>query len=643
MNMHRKINKLLVDFALGELSSEAQAEIEEHLSACTQCSVELKRLRMLLESTEHIRELSAGDQTCESAERAILQAVRSQIMKQTSRPAISLNSIRKTITRSLIAKIAATVVITTAIALLLHNGSMNITTPAFGLDDVIATLNNVQWMHSQYEYLDSTGKAHRTYNDNKLAGSWFAANPHRRINIRAGEIIYDEYALGKQIVYHSKSNTITISYKGLNSEAEYPSIAEMVMRDISNEEKWGAKVTYKNGRLDGRSVMIINVDTSNAKGMIDSACTLYVDPKTRLPIKLKYNRINGRKVKSDVFLVYDFPEKGPNDIYEAGAPRDAKVMIPHSKDNPYIVQTPDVPELVQALRRYNAARDNLLTDYILIATCEDDSTMRMLDVIYHQGKNQYENQRSICYSARSLVESQGDNKPIEYNFESLLEWTKTKDNDYQSTAIIHNGGRFFSAEIELTDPWITEGKRHWPLGMNSLLNWGWPEILPKANVHQIQNDYSRENGLLAFERTIEPEISNGKLMNAVQKYIYYLDPNRDYMCVRKEEYQRFVMGGTPIKNIKFDVNEIPRDISCIQYVSQFAQTEKGQWYPRRIETHSKSWDANGNPKPLSLSFITTLYLKTNPEFPERFFNPERPPVPKNLSYQYSSKKPIEGD
>ena len=564
---------------------------------------------------------------------------KSQTSEQNEQPARVYKIAQKAM-KNPVTKFAAAAIIIIAVILILQNTSVNITSTAFGLDDVIAAMNKAQWMHSKYVNLKSAVELNNNYKENKLAGSWFAVNPYRQINISTDTIIYDELTLGKQTVYYPKSNTITISYKGLNSKVEYPGIAEMVMKDISDYEKRGAKVTYNKVRLDGSSVMIINIDTSEATNMIDSNFTLYVNPKTRLPTKLKHNRINGRKIKSDVYLVYDFPEKGPSDIYEAGAPRDAKVMITHSKDNPYIIETPDVPALVQALKQYNSAREKMISDYILIATYEYDSTIRMLDVIYHQGKNRNENQRSICYSTRSLVESQGDNDLLEYNFDSLLEWSKIKDNDYQCTAIIHKGSRFFSAETGLKDPWITEGMRNWPLGMNNLLDWGWPEILPKANVSQIENDYSSKNNLTAFERTTEPEVGNSKLMNPAQKDIYYLDPSHDFMCVRKEEYKHFVMGGTPVKDIKFDVNEISKEISCIHSVVEFGQTQNGQWYPKIIETYSKSWDIDGNEKPLSLSFTTTLYLKINPDFPERFFNPEELPVPKQTSYSYSSKKPI---
>ena len=98
------------------------------------------------------------------------------------------------------------------------------------------------------------------------------------------------------------------------------------------------------------------------------------------------------------------------------------------------------------------------------------------------------------------------------------------------------------------------------------------------------------------------------------------------MCVRKEEFQYCIMGGIEIKDIEFDVNEISEELSSVQFVSEFGQTENGRWYPKKIETHSKSRESNGDEKPLSLSFVNTLYLKTNPKFPEGIFDPSKLPV-----------------
>jgi len=128
--------------------------------------------------------------------------------------------------------------------------------------------------------------------------------------------------------------------------------------------------------------------------------------------------------------------------------------------------------------------------------------------------------------------------------------------------------------------------------------------------------------------TTGSDIRNGKIFVTAQKTINYLYPSRDYMCVRREMFYHPLSGGlgdTKIKDVDFDPNEIPDEPSFVRFVSEFGQTENGQWYPKKIETHSKSLDRNGNEKPLSLSSINTLYLKTNPLFPEGIFDPKNLP------------------
>ncbi len=548
-------------------------------------------------------------------------------------------AIWRPILKNPLVEIAAAAVVIFAFALLFHNGSVNVTSTAFGLDDVIAVLNKAQWMHSRYEIIGTETKPNNIGEENSLSGFWHSVSPSRTIDISTdGTIIFKESSLGKETVYYPKSNTITISYSGIKSKSRYSSIADMVMGDIARQKESGAKVTYTDGFLEGSPVKIVNIDMSEASDRLDSNVTVFVDPVTHLPIRVKHNRILGETVNSNIYLVYEFPQQGPTDIYEAGAPRDAKVEIIYGRDNPRLITTPDNPDLVQALSPYNKARENIISDYILITTYEYDSTVRLLDVVYKQGKKQ----RSECYSGRKLVFPDSGNEFAEYGFGYLLKWSQEQFNkhvelsqkhkDEHLSVGIYDGKNFSNIEKNLNDNRITEGKRHWPdyhhrfWGLNNLSDWGWPDIPPKNNINQTENEYSRENGLLAFERILEPDVSSGKLICAAKKEIYYLDPNHDCMCVRKEEYQHFIMGGMEIKDVEFDMNEISEELTCVQFVSEFGQTQGGQWYPKKIETHSKSWDDDGRVMPLSLSFITTLYLKTNPVFTEGIFDPARLPI-----------------
>lgn len=91
MNQHEKTNKLLVDFALGDLSPQAQADVKAHLTRCSECADELKRLGALLDGTERIRKLSTGPEAVQSAQQMVLEVVQNQQVKEpTSGRIISL-------------------------------------------------------------------------------------------------------------------------------------------------------------------------------------------------------------------------------------------------------------------------------------------------------------------------------------------------------------------------------------------------------------------------------------------------------------------------------------------------------------------------------------------------------------------------
>jgi outer membrane lipoprotein-sorting protein len=96
MNNHDKISGLLAAFALGELSPQEQAEVKAHLAGCNKCGSKLKRLQKLLESTEHLRELSPDARMCESAKQAVFTAVENEKNQHSFRQNTGLESILRT-------------------------------------------------------------------------------------------------------------------------------------------------------------------------------------------------------------------------------------------------------------------------------------------------------------------------------------------------------------------------------------------------------------------------------------------------------------------------------------------------------------------------------------------------------------------
>ncbi len=622
MNEHKKNNRLLVDFVLGELSQQQASEIRTHIAKCPRCSSELNRLEALLECTERIGKSSVDEQTCESAKQAILRSVESREIKKTSGLITGSENIWRIIIKSPVTKIAAAAVIIISLSLIFNNGTVNITTPAFGLDDVVVALKKAQWMHIKYE-ITELPETISPEEIKRLPETWISVNPHRMIQIFGnGNMAFSEDELGKETRYDPESNKITITYKSRASDVQPSSIENLLFNQISDVEKRGGKVTYTDDVFQGNPVTVINIDTSHlSESGFGLKLSMFVDPQTRLPKKITLEKVDGQSLITSGII--DYPEKGPVDIYELGAPQDAEVVV---------IATRDHPELIEALKPYNKARENLISDYILITTHKSGSLVTGIEITYNQGRKQ----RHERHSVRIPPVSQSNDlaaykRALGDSFESLLKWIQDTKARYVDI-YIYDGEYYYKAKKDSLDKWTFHEKVHRPdrnpIALEDLSDWGWPSIPPINCVKQIENGNSRENNLIAFEVTTGPDIRKGKIFFTAHKTINYLDPRRDYICVRREMFHHLLGGGlgeTNIKDVDFDPNEIPDEPSFVRFVSEFGQTESGQWYPKKIETHSKSRDAKGKVKPLNLSSINTLYLKTNPEFPEGIFDPNNLP------------------
>ncbi len=525
------------------------------------------------------------------------------------------------IIKSPITKIAAAAAIIIAAVLILRNGSVDITTPVFGVQDVLVAMKKAQWMHIKYEIIELHSESFSPEEIIRLPETWISVNPHRMVQIFGnGNISFREDELCKETRYDPESNIITITYKSRASDVQPSSIENLLFNQISEIEKEGGIVTYTNDLFQGKPVTVINVDTTNVSES-GLSLSLFVDPKTRLPIKFTLGKVDGQSIMASGII--DYPQDGPIDIYKLGASQDAEVVVIDKRDQ---------PELIEVLKPYNKARENLISDYILVTAHKSGSLVTGIEIAYNQGRKQ----RSERSSVRVPIISSDDDmiayeKVLGDSVESLLTWAR--DNKGMTLDIyIYDGQFYYRSNKDSFGKWTIHEELHRPernpIPLEDLCDLGWPGIPPKNCVKQIENDYSEENNLIAFEVTSGSDIRNGRIYFTAQKTINYLDPSRDYMCVRREMFHHPLSGGlgdTKIKGVDFDPNEIPDEPSFIRFVSEFGRTENGQWYPKKIETHSKRWDADGKENPLSLSSINTLYLKTNPEFPEGIFDPNNLP------------------
>lgn len=188
MNEHKKINELLVEYALGELSQEQASQVQTHMAGCSECSGELKRLEALLKCTDSISKSSVDEQTCESAKQAILQTIESQEMKkQTSRLKTTPENLWRTIMNSRTVKFAAAAVIVIVVLGGVtfwpdhnpQNGQWWLGPPAAWGQEIMAGLDKIEALvyRKQSVFVSQYGSTH-------VSGTWSryyeAANKSRK-------------------------------------------------------------------------------------------------------------------------------------------------------------------------------------------------------------------------------------------------------------------------------------------------------------------------------------------------------------------------------------------------------------------------------------------------------------------------------
>jgi hypothetical protein len=127
----------------------------------------------------------------------------------------------------------------------------------------------------------------------------------------------------------------------------------------------------------------------------------------------------------------------------------------------------------------------------------------------------------------------------------------------------------------------------------------WPHIVvPTPRLFQVKWDTevvtdSNGESLIMIERTFEDKTVSER---------WYLDPARDYICVRNE----FVC----------TTNE-----RCIE-ILEYARTSDGNYYPKVIR--KKDTVITGSSKIME-ELIRNIYIQIEPQYPEGIFDPENLP------------------
>ncbi|MDH4201994.1 MAG: hypothetical protein OEV87_03795 [Phycisphaerae bacterium] len=210
-----------------------------------------------------------------------------------------------------------------------------------------------------------------------------------------------------------------------------------------------------------------------------------------------------------------------------------------------------------------------------------------------------------------------------------------------ATALLHDRSLaedYYQCRRNQQNKWEQSPKSYSPLrndfrADDDVADLGWDVYLSSqsndpryTSLKIIENEYSTEHNLICLETTAQGQT----ITDSVQKVWaiaptlkrYYLNPQKDYICQRFEQEERFDAPWQDDQNWYSQAKEQGiNESSCentIREIVQYALTAQGQWYPEEI----KQWDPTKADRSLRTK---NIYLKINPEFPENIFKPKTLP------------------
>jgi hypothetical protein len=535
-----------------------------------------------------------------------LKRVEQRLMKYTRLHERERRGILRTVMTSSIAKVAAAVIVIVAI-FVLRDGEVDIASSVYA--QMRENMQGMPWVH-----LTVTG----TYEGKDTEVEQWCSDRAQVIAMKKpdGELEFSDYKNGKKYVYDPNARLISLLFIDKNDYPEAAiSLQDGIDSILSMLNQQGATINHHVGEFDRKEVEIYEIQYQVDKMGIEGK--IYVNLKSRLPMYGEYRASDADGNQANAQMHFEFPEVGPENIYDIGAPVTAKAP------------SQDLQDIFDI---YRSCRQNSPQRYIAIITEEYwNGQIRYVDVVYKDGKTQRKERISTDDFKQQWVEY---SRQKDVPFVELLELARKGGSEHNSISL-YVDGKLYWLFGKKNGPWkISEQRSSVPnsLARDDLAGLGWPLYSNMQNeVTLIENEYSRENSLICIQQLHQGQKmprGHPDTVHKPSKYLYYLNPRRDYICECIEYHS--IMNAPWQKDDSWldgvDPDELHRDTICITEVTDYRQTKNGSWYPWKIEFRISPYDAEiGEFKPFSLNNVKTVYLNTEPIFPEGIFDPNNLP------------------
>ena len=625
MNTHEEIKDMLAGFALGELSTERVVLVESHISECQECSKEVKKFATILECTGQMQKVTVQQAAKETSKESLFAAIGNETINADTETKQISASIWRIIMKSKITKFAAAAVIIIAILIGINQfgGSIDGTTIAFA--QVIENMKKMPWMHvvgvGVAKGITGTGEQWIGFEEKKFAYK----GP-------LGEVFFLNIREHKKYEYDPEKHIITIDYA---YEEDMPlnlsspvSFLENMHRTLKEH---GVEITIKQGEYNGRKVQIQEISMSSVgQNNENHLLQLYIESDSKLMLAARVTGVDSEgNTVIDGEAIFSYPQVGPADIYDLGVRRDAQIISKLPEEDYQMVWD-----------NYRQSRAQATQEYIAVITHSNqrlsftgefpEGIVTMIDVDYNSDRKKRLERHFVFNTGQVLKEFwPGYKEQLGDTFESLLGWTKDHyDNPGSISVYFYDGQYYLSTRRDEAGDWSKAKKRYTPddnLMPNMYLGCiGWPGIYKSG--HIIEDDYASENNLICIERLQQGIIHQGDV-SLPGRFLFYLDPQRDYLCVRYVHEWRPDAEWQEDKDWLRDVepDKISEGSITVKDITETIQASNGYWYPRVIVEKTSGVREDYKDAALRVSDIQTIYVQTEPEFPEGIFDLKRLP------------------
>ncbi len=448
----------------------------------------------------------------------------------------------------------------------------------------------------------------------------------------AGYLHEMDYNKMRWSVYRPEDNTMIV--KKLSGEWMGPETqVEQFIEKLRNE---GLEVRESTETVDGVEMRVIEYDetlnnlSQDPNGFM-SKMLMGKTPVKTIRMKLVINEerlwLSSAEIRyfdaADELIVTikstaEPLETGPSDIYELGAPRNAKV------DNK--VPVADVEEVRAQIREH---QKRFLKNYVAIQieSRVENGTEQPAEAMVIYGRDNkirvdvfsplYPNSADLNEQRKDLLKKSLDRlEPF---------WSGSKPATVRSVRIYDGLWQHILDKRE--DELVLRKPQRRPdgdmYGDDDLDDFGWRTLWwLNEPEHMYTDEFSSDNGLVAMELT-----SQWTGQRLPKRQVLYVDPSKDYLF-RRYSNEELLDASWQIE--KIDPDDIEKDKARLREeevrvfdVTEYAQTSAGQWYPRTIEITGFDRTVGPNGYRSDRNRVSRIYLlEENPDLPDSLFDPE---------------------